>query len=288
MTEPTLLETRYRTVLRLLPPAYRAAWEDDMVGALLDSRGVDGSGSEDDVVAGLGRPGPGEVASVLSLAVRARLGVFGATPRQALWSEAVRRFALVGLMLAAADVVAGVVVSLVQGYRPFAGSPLLPGVLADEPVRSLLGLAALGWPAAFLALILRRPRLAGVLAVAALTPELVAVVEEVRTFGNGATSVVWQAVRVLPVLALLAWHGAAPPARRRAWSAAVLVTACIQLVVTAPWYLGGDAFPPGPPDWFSLVLLDLAGIQAVAIAVAAALHLVARRHGARSARPAGP
>jgi hypothetical protein len=168
---------------------------------------------------------------------------------------------------------------------------VLQGILADESVRTLFGLAALGWPAAFVALLLRRPGLAGALAVVALIPELARAVEDVRIdVGLGVVPLLWLAVRVLPVLALVACHGAAPPPRRRTWSIAVLVTAGVQLVVTAPWYLpyvgldesqaAAEAIPV-PPTWFALVFLDQASIQAIALAVATAVHLVARQHGRR-------
>ena len=60
----SLLESRYRRVLRLLPEGYRRAWEEDMVSTFLAS-----AGGNDHA-----RPSLAEQLSVLALAVRLRLG----------------------------------------------------------------------------------------------------------------------------------------------------------------------------------------------------------------------
>jgi hypothetical protein len=67
------LEQRYRLVLRVLPAAYRKAWEEDMVATFLDS--VDSDDAEAaEYAADYGRPSWSEVATVASLAVRRCLG----------------------------------------------------------------------------------------------------------------------------------------------------------------------------------------------------------------------
>ncbi|MGK5741455.1 hypothetical protein [Micromonospora sp. URMC 103] len=67
------LEERYRFILRLLPAAYRQEWEDDMVAAFLRSMDT-GDPETTAYAADYGRPSLSEVASIVSLAVRLRLG----------------------------------------------------------------------------------------------------------------------------------------------------------------------------------------------------------------------
>ena len=87
------LEERYRTVLRILPADYRAAWEDEMVATFLAGMARDDP-EEAGYVADYGRPSWPEVASVVALAVRLRLG--GASPRHRAWRDAFGRIALIG------------------------------------------------------------------------------------------------------------------------------------------------------------------------------------------------
>lgn len=68
--EPSLLERRYRRLLRVLPPGYRERWADDMVDTFLDVRA--GTAADEESYA-LGRPGASDAADVLALAVRLRL-----------------------------------------------------------------------------------------------------------------------------------------------------------------------------------------------------------------------
>ena len=70
--QPSMIEQRYRSLLRLLPASYRLAWEEDMVATFLASVHSDDP-EEAELVAELGRPGLAEVASVLALAVRLRI-----------------------------------------------------------------------------------------------------------------------------------------------------------------------------------------------------------------------
>lgn len=87
------LEDRYRRVLRLLPGYYRAAWEDDMVAAYLDSR-MTGDEDEDEYIFEFGRPAWPEAASVAGLAARLYLGGAGTPRRYFAWGQAVRRAVL--------------------------------------------------------------------------------------------------------------------------------------------------------------------------------------------------
>ncbi len=67
------LEERYRRVLRLLPAGYRRQWEDDMVAAFLETMQT-GDAETDEYLADHGRPSLAEMTSILSLAVRLRIG----------------------------------------------------------------------------------------------------------------------------------------------------------------------------------------------------------------------
>ncbi|MFG2576456.1 hypothetical protein [Streptomyces sp. NPDC048481] len=94
----TLLEARYRTVLRLLPAYYRREREEEMVEVYLWD--VDRDTQDQS------RPTLGETASIAALAVRTRLGTAGAAPRgYALLGSSVRLFALVAVLLQAAAAV---------------------------------------------------------------------------------------------------------------------------------------------------------------------------------------
>ena len=112
------LEQRYRLVLRVLPAAYRKAWEEDMVATFLDS--VDSDDAEAaEYVADYGRPSWSEVATVASLAVRRCLGAAGAPPRYVAWGQTVRLVALTGLLVnaAAATIEAGSTLWLATASR---------------------------------------------------------------------------------------------------------------------------------------------------------------------------
>ena len=111
----TPLEQRYRRVLKLLPPYYRADWEEDMVSAFLDSM-TTGDPEMDEVAADLGRPGIGELASVGALAIRLRLGGSGAPPRYFAWGQAVRRAVLIVTMMQAAIALPSLVIILWEAW----------------------------------------------------------------------------------------------------------------------------------------------------------------------------
>jgi hypothetical protein len=280
-TAATLLETRYRRVLRLLPPGYRAVWEDDMVGSLLDARGVDGTDTEAAVLAGLGTPGPAEVLSVLWLAVRARLGVFGATPRQLVWGEAARKLALVGLLVAAADVLARALWDVaVLHHLPQAQFSTLanPDWLLTGPWHRLLGTAPLLWVPAFVALVLGRRRVATGLAVLAVLPEVVRTLLDISGFpGQTPSQLGYLVARVLPVVALIAFHERAPAPRRRPWLMALAVATAVLSLPAALLVRGSGPLPP--PTWAQLIFLDWAGVCALAAVTVTVVHLLARRRG---------
>ncbi|GAA4235862.1 hypothetical protein FHR32_008499 [Streptosporangium album] len=86
----SLLEERYRRVLRLLPATYRAAREEEMLCALLEGAG-DLRGQPTP------RPRWPEIAGIAALSVRVRLGGIGAAPRYLAWGQTVRLVAVLGL-----------------------------------------------------------------------------------------------------------------------------------------------------------------------------------------------
>ncbi|MEU6084690.1 hypothetical protein [Streptomyces sp. NPDC047108] len=93
---PSLLEDRFRAVLRVLPAYYRQEREEEMVDTFLsDHEPLD----ED---AELGRPRPREVAGVLALAIRTRLAGPGAPARYAAYGRTARLVGLLGVALLAA------------------------------------------------------------------------------------------------------------------------------------------------------------------------------------------
>lgn len=100
----SILEQRYRTILRLLPASYRAAREEEMVASFLDSVG-EVSDADDP------KPGWSETASVAALALRVRLGDTGGGPSGSC-GPAVRLVGLLGLLYQAAVAVWSIVTAL--------------------------------------------------------------------------------------------------------------------------------------------------------------------------------
>lgn len=241
--QPSTVERRYRSLLRVLPAAYRATWEEDMVATFLASMHSDDP-EEAELIAELGRPGMAEVASVLALAVRLRipglrleLGGAGAPPRGLLYGAALRLVALVGLLVNAAAALAAFGSQLwVNGWVP-----LLPGPSDELRQATAPGFwqmmwvpAAVAWTLAFVALLLGYRRAAQALAVFALLAELARTVASTVDFVSGARPylvTIWAAlfVNVLIVLAMGAFHRDAPPVRRRPWLVALPVAILLVL-----------------------------------------------------------
>lgn len=198
-----LLEQRYRTVLRLLPRSYRAEREEEMVAAFMECSG-DVPDEENP------RPRWGEIASVLALSTRVRLGGAGATPRFVAWGAAVRLVATLGL-----------------GFHAAAGAYTLASLAFTAPgstTRTLSVLAAALWTTAFVLLMRGHVRTAKPVALAGG----VAALAELAVWQNLGSlfvplDVVQQALNVVvPLAALLAgFHNDVPPVRRT-WRATVL------------------------------------------------------------------
>ncbi|WP_405913914.1 hypothetical protein OG760_32625 [Streptomyces sp. NBC_00963] len=212
----TLLEQRYRTVLRMLPAYYRAEREEEMVETYLDDM--------DEADQDLARPAWGEVASIAALSVRTRLGSAGAPPRYAAIGSAVRLFALLSVALLAADTLTqrALPAAWLTGAAPkdradfmrtFTGNGVLMGV-----AQTLLWVLPLAWPVAYAALLRDRRRAAFTLALLGAAPSLSYLVG--RPMGQGlgvapsALTVVTAATAWLTVAAVgCGYHSDAPPAR---------------------------------------------------------------------------
>ncbi|MFF0010978.1 hypothetical protein [Streptomyces sp. NPDC005374] len=171
----TLLETRYRAVLRLLPAYYRREREEEMVETYLWDVDPD--------VQDQSRPTLGEVVSVAALAVRSRLGAGNAPRRYAVLGSAVRLFALFAVLLQAASAVVDRILALTWAttsganqWGIFLGDFTGHGVLAGavELARWVLPLL---WTVAYFALLRDHRRLAQVSALAAAVPTLYPLVQ---------------------------------------------------------------------------------------------------------------
>jgi hypothetical protein len=226
---PSLLEVRYRTVLRLLPASYRADREEEMVDTYLESAVGD---SDPDAL----RPTLAEVASVAGLALRVRLGGVGSAPRFFVWGQAVRLAALLGLLGHAAGSVLGAFYRL--RLNGALGAPPDLGIEYDtafgapgSPTRiwfSLTTVLVLLWIPAFVLLVLGRRRPAKVFALLAAAPTVAGMLREVVLTVRGSTTLetFWISqlhglLVMVPLLALLAgFHRDAPVTREaRRWLA---------------------------------------------------------------------
>lgn len=126
----SLLEERYRALLRLLPAAYRAEREEEMVAAFLEAaRDADE----------LARPSRAEQLGVLDLALRVRLGGVGAPARAFVRGETVRLIALLGVLAQAAWVGHAWLVSGLD--RLFGASQVALEMTGDRSLGLLLAMA---------------------------------------------------------------------------------------------------------------------------------------------------
>ncbi|WP_314176274.1 hypothetical protein [Streptomyces winkii] len=210
----SLLEQRYRRVLRMLPASYRAQREEEIVDTYLQ----DFDEHDQDEL----RPSWREVASIAALAVRTRMGGPRAAPRYAVAGATVRLFALLSILLHGARELTDRALSLAwYSGAPahdrelflgvFSGHGVLPGVR-----EALLWLLPLCWVAAYAALLRDRRRTALVLTALAALPGLMFAVE----WASGGPELIdgfdvaFAASGWLTVLAVgCAFHGGAPPAR---------------------------------------------------------------------------
>lgn len=265
----SLLEERYRRVLRMLPAAYRRRWEEDMVAAFLEA--AHASDPDDPEGVGLGSPRWGEVASVAALAVRLRLGGDAAVPRSFTWGEAVRRVALVGLLVHAVGAVAGVILTAWITHRlPLPAA--LPADWSRTRWETLLNLVTLLWLPAYLALVQGHRRAAGILSAGALAPTMAASAVSLAA-DPGAyplSAVAWLLFAALPVVALAAFHQEAPPVAPRPWLVALPAGVVLTLLLAPLGQLVAGRVP----------LIDLPGLCTAGLVVAALTRLARVAHWA--------
>ncbi|WP_435279545.1 hypothetical protein [Streptomyces sp. 1222.5] len=216
----TLLEARYRAVLRLLPAHYRREREEEMVETYL--WGIDRETQDQS------RPTLGEAASIAALALRTRFGVAGAPRPYALLGSSARLFALVAVLLQAASAVVDRVLELTQAFsRGATQRHLFQAEFTDHGLLAGAAAAAqwilpLLWTAAYFALLHDRRRLARICALLAALPTLqplFAPLVSETAVPDPAFATAFALLAWLPALALCAAHHRdAPPARLPAGS----------------------------------------------------------------------
>ncbi|MGI5224269.1 hypothetical protein [Actinoallomurus sp. CA-142502] len=233
MTDPdeSLIVERYRALPRILPPSYRPAREEEMVAAFAEGMG-------DTEEERLGRPAPGETASVVALAVRLWFGGVGAPPRLLAFGQTVRLYAVLGVLAQAVLAAAGALGLLTT---VFFGSDEAREVLRtaygesgsiDAAARVAWHLLDLLWIPVYVAVVRGHRRAARLLAVLAAVPPLL----------RWAMPFVWPwhvvilalATVLLPAPALaVAFHRDAPAVRPLGGLAALPVGAVA--VFAVPW-----------------------------------------------------
>ena len=260
------LEQRYRRVLRILPSYYRKQWEEDMVTAFLESS-LTGDPEEDEFITEYGKPSLAEIASVAGLAARLYLGGAGAPRRYFAWGQATRWAVLVVLLEHAVRALAGLVF-LAWAHRLLGWLPVPPArVLATQSGTGIWPAVwyAVGyaWIVAYLALVLGYRRTAQVIAVLAISPDLIYLLQS--QFGIGQVPrlvpwaigpwAMWILIDLVPVLAMAAFHRDAPPVERRPWLRALPVTFLLVAVpLLAVEFTGHDGWVPGAPGLFCVLV----------------------------------
>ena len=272
----SVLEDRYRAVLRVLPASYRADWEEEMVLTFLDSTRT-GDPDDDEFLTEYGRPSISEVASVAVLAVRVRLDSPTVAPRIAVGGQAVRVIAMVGLLINTVTLPA----AIVQHWWITTGMPLPAATQAafeaNPPVDTASGIDVFGvlWVAAYLAVLVGQYRAAKLLAVVALLPSAARAIEMTANRTDVPAALVvttWcdLLIYVLLVAALAAFHRLSPTPSRRPWLIAlpVVVLGVGPLVGVLP------VLQPVDQSW-----LDWPGLVCLVWLVAALLPRVTRSLG---------
>lgn len=264
------LEERYRLVLRLLPAAYRQEWEDDMVAAFLDSMDT-GDPETTEYAADYGRPSLSEVASIVSLAVRLRLGGADAPPRSFAWGQAVRLATLMAMLAHAVMVTASIAVTLwLSGKIAWLPAPAPEWALAPPGSiwHTAWNLAGYAWLPAYIALVLGHRRVAQAVALLAVVPPAITTAVEQATGGVPLSVSPWAMllIDVFLLLAMAAFHHGAPPVPRRPWLLALPIGI---LLVPVPLFTIQATTP-------ALRLLDWPGLSCAAVTAAMVVHLAVR------------
>ncbi|WP_432092760.1 hypothetical protein [Streptomyces sp. bgisy100] len=260
-TTTTLVEERFRVLLRVLPAYYRQEREEEMVDTFLSER------EPLDEETSLGRPGAREVAGVLALAVRSRLAGPAAPPRYAAYGRVARLVAFLGVVALSS---ATLLYLLTDVATLLAGAPEeRRGVLDSLTGRGSGGpwsLAAswlpLGWVGACAALLAGRWRLAGVCSMAAFAPGLLRAAGDLSLEGAPFPSTALAGLELLVVCALVsAFHAGAPRPELPRRTADPLLPACFVVM------LGGivtQVFLPVYDEGYGWVFLA-AGVLCLAL-----------------------
>ncbi|MFF4607398.1 hypothetical protein ACFY12_32260 [Streptomyces sp. NPDC001339] len=227
----TLLEQRYRSLLRLLPSYYRRAREEEMVETYLC--GIDESVQEE------ARPALGEVASILALAVRTRLAAPGAPVRYATAGAVVRDFAVFAVLVLGTCAVTECVLTLawLAGATTVDRSLFTAAFTDRAPLAGAFAVAVrvlpLLWAAGYVCLMRGHRRAARYAVTAAAVPATLALVEQLAEGEAGtwlAFTVLWAAFTWLTVLAVNGgFHTDAPPPLRPAGRPGLVFAACCVL-----------------------------------------------------------
>jgi hypothetical protein len=256
------LEHRYRRVLRLLPGWYRQQWEEDMVAAFLDSW-LTGDPQADAYIIKAAGPSRAEVASVAGLATRLYLGGAGAPRRYFAWGQAVRNAVLAVMLVHAAASLDSLAVLAwtrrVAGWIPAPPASIMAGTPGGVLPPAAWYAANCAWIVIFVTLLLGRYRVARVLAVLAIVPDLVWLLQHQFTGAFAESSVgpwaFWVLINLAPVLALAAFHRDAPQAARRAWLLALAATFLLVYVpLLAAQATGNPAWVPDAPGLFCILV----------------------------------
>lgn|GEM_PF-1009060 len=280
----SLLETRYRRWLRLLPASYRAEREEEMVSAFLEgSPGVSDADGP--------RPRWSEIASVAVLAVRVRLGgAGGAEPRFLAWGETVRLVALLGLGLQAflgalTATVALRTYGMIGTVDPLLAQAAGPAGSPERLANILEALAGPLWFAPLAALLLGRPRAARALALVALAAGLPALV---RMSLNGIPGLALADLlgTLVTVSALWAgFHGDSRAARRSPWL--LLPPLAAGVAVAVAMLYGVVAFPAESIAW-TWPWLDDPGIRSAFVLGAGVAYLCVHAYAPARRTPSWP
>lgn len=275
----TRLEERYRSLLRLLPAWYRQAWGDDMVAAFLESMDRDDDPEAASFVAEYGRPPLSEVASVVALAIRLRVGAVDAPPRPYAWGQAVRLAVLMTMLVNAAASLTGIAITVwLSGRISWLPTPPPDAIPAlGGPLNVAWRFAGDAWLPAFIALIFGHRRVAQAVALIAIVPGIVSAVVLTVDAGPGhlgLTVLPWtmRAVDILVLIAMTAFPDGVPPVRPVPWLRGLAVGVLAVLAL-----FGVEAVSP------PLRVLDWPGLCCAVVVLAIAVHRI--RSSARHREP---
>lgn len=157
------LERRYRRLLAVYPPAHRRAYEDEMIGVLMDSARPDQR-----------RPGLAEAADLLRAGLAARLSHGPQLPLGAGWRKAAGVIGLLGVLMLTADALRDLIGTLMFLAR---SGRVVEVPLFDVTLRTVV------WLAVTTAVLAGARRAAVALAAAGLAAEAGLIVVQVAGLG---------------------------------------------------------------------------------------------------------